>query len=731
MAYFTSVTRVLQDAVSADAQTAATMLPNIVSGFITELSKRYKQDATLLHNKAICRTIESVLAVVATTSHLEPLLLLFAPKITELMMQPTSSYVVETLLACTYHVLDVVAADTGANGDDGADDSTAALAVNQASVNAIARIEEVLTGIVGDVCEACNELASNTCGAHSVTSLCHMLCGVPIRGVPRATARTQWFPRLALRVTEEFVATVRKWGVGMAGWMSCCTTATSAVLLQGLLRCAATSEAIYRTLVVNGVESIPALIPALVTHPVGVHVVQAYLRTRHPGAAAAAAAEQGPEMPWRRVLAHLTPRLDAICQAAVDASNTLGGGGGGIDDEQETDEGHKRRKRRGDYGDGEGAEATEGLHHALYCLQDLALYTRSEAELREFYDVVVKSRLETLLSCQALTFILVKLTRKLASSGSSSSSSGGANGGDEDAESEGVAGTSEKKADHRSKVKADEAAGVTYFQTATELRRDVCNDITSALKVRNPKGAAHVLLVDRVLADTGVELASNIVQCGRTAAATFLHTLDKARQEDLVMVAKNAHGSRVLQLIIETISVDAAPKSGFSLRSLTAAAAAAPSQPVAPRQQQHQGNNKNQPKQQQQRGKTPVGPAPAPVDGSGAAPAPQHQQQTPRSLFHRFFRRFEPALVQLATDRFGGFVVQAFYEFGPVDVKEAIVKALGPHFNDLSADFYGKKVIVKCCVEQFLFRADEWRKLAERNSNVKLMLQQVLAAERT
>jgi hypothetical protein len=92
-----------------------------------------------------------------------------------------------------------------------------------------------------------------------------------------------------------------------------------------------------------------------------------------------------------------------------------------------------------------------------------------------------------------------------------------------------------------------------------------------------------------------------------------------------------------------------------------------------------------------------------------------------------FFRRLENQLVRLACHRYASFVIQQIYDQGTLALRERMAQSLSKHMNELKDDFFAGKLMAKCMVEQYMYRKEEWFQMAERQSTVKRLMQQILA----
>ena len=296
--------------------------------------------------------------------------------------------------------------------------------------------------------------------------------------------------------------------------------------------------------------------------------------------------------------------------------------------------------------------------------------------------------------------------------------------------------------------------GAPYFVVSTALKEEVCVQLCRTLKespivTEGKKGAAQALLVEKVLGDQhGSSICYNLLRMGPKASSHLFNSFDKIKVDDIAtIVSSTLGGSCVLQrFILSAVAKDA------------------------------MSGNQNRP--------NPNVATPSPTD----APAKGAAQTAPTtSTLLRFVRRLEMNLGYMASGKFAGFVIECAYEQSNVEGKEVIIKGLIPVYTALfggesrnqqnakrdngwptsnatlnkdglrvaaprnvvktqpavaktvsialplqlegQGTTIAKKVLVKCCVDQYVHRKADWLKLAEKQASVKMAMQRILATE--
>ncbi|KAK7200153.1 hypothetical protein NESM_000066000 [Novymonas esmeraldas] len=353
-----------------------------------------------------------------------------------------------------------------------------------------------------------------------------------------------------------------------------------------------------------------------------------------------------------------------------------------------------------------------------YVLQDLVLYAPTATHLQWLWRRVLEPRLAHLFDVPALTPVLVQLVKRcafgglvltpVASSGLAAAAAG-PSGGDAagaSAATEVVHHGTTLPADAVAMLRKEAAQRVRYTAVPTAFQTVVCASVCALAKQRTAKGAAQYLLVEAALGDKGFDVARYLLHLHPSASTMLQYALDKLQRDDLVAVVCHQRGSPFMQQYIKVAAL-AAPKAGTS------------------------------------------GGGGGAADASAAGP------------LMRLYRRLQSSLAALVQDKYAAFVVEGLYEAAPVPVKEALVKALVPLYQDLrrqgsgsvaptaaaeaaeaaAADaeadassatpqrFIAYKVMSKCCVEQYVHRKDDWVKMAERQCHVQRLMRRMLLSE--
>lgn len=151
---------------------------DVLDGFCTEVAKRVTKDGTaLLGSRVVCRVIELALST-AEARHVQALTYALLGKVVELAASPTASFMLETLMASTYHV---VGKELDAAAAVGADPASLATATGRGGIPALPKLfgmffEELL--------EAAADLLWHKSGAKTLAAAILVASGVPVRGVP-------------------------------------------------------------------------------------------------------------------------------------------------------------------------------------------------------------------------------------------------------------------------------------------------------------------------------------------------------------------------------------------------------------------------------------------------------------------------------------------------------------------------------------------------------------------
>ena len=129
------------------------------------------------------------------------------------------------------------------------------------------------------------------------------------------------------------------------------------------------------------------------------------------------------------------------------------------------------------------------------------------------------------------------------------------------------------------------------------------------------------------------------------------------------------------------------------------------------------------------------------------------------SAVGKFQRRLLPNVEVLASNKYSAFLIEALYDLGNSAAKEELVVQLAPLLQkvkeeerahgrsaatitpDVDAEkaaqesgagagrFFLRKVLLKCCVDQYVVNAEQWRAVATRQAHVKKLMHAILATE--
>eukprot|EP00744_Colponema_vietnamica_P016420 GILI01023034.1.p1 GENE.GILI01023034.1~~GILI01023034.1.p1 ORF type:complete len:601 (-),score=158.83 GILI01023034.1:142-1677(-) len=505
----------------------------------------------------------------------------------------------------------------------------------------------------------------------------------------------------------------------------------------------------------------------------GSRVVQSFLRNTYSvnetevDAAAAARWEQVLNM----VLSH--PKLDEViatpgaaieklstdhpessAASAVDEDEEVEGEAEGGSDGLVSSTSGQKRGREGDHGEpraahSKGGPRTNNVSHPnqgdnsgnsglnptvsplFFLILDLITYCPDEEHLRLLWDDLLSPKLNALVSAPDFGAVLTRFTRKCAYHGLNALAEGASLEGGNAAPIN--TNHIQQGQLEEPNVKADIQNGAPYFTVQPTFKESVVNEICRALKQRCTKGAAQALIVEKILGEThSGAVAYNLLHIGAKPCAHFFNAVDKLKSEDLTAAASSAAGACVFQRFILTAAAR------DSLAGATATTTFAPKVPQAPA-----------PKPA---GKKPAGATTQSTPAPTADATASLVKKDTGSLI-RFIRRITPFLPTLVANKYAGYVVECAYEHSSIEGKEEIAKNLAEfyqsivneddtvrnerykgsvgfgavHSLDPVARNIAKKVMVKCCVEQYVHRRADWLKLAERQSNVKRMMMQILA----
>eukprot|EP00796_Vickermania_ingenoplastis_P012466 gene12466-8550_t len=695
MAYFMAAQRTLQP-----GATDPIMLASAVDGFFQELVKLLRADPSfcLLRNVQICQTIEMALRN-ALLLHSKTLLFVFLGHVPTLITSPVASYVFETLLASISQGLSGLATSVSdAEGNSAALEEE--MRVGGQGIHTGSGIPSTATLLshaleeLGDMVET---LLTHDAASRTTRSVILMLGGLPIRGAPPPHPAVR-FQTLLGPLAEKVMHTVESWyrseyHMTDAGeiWLTAVQTPSTSILLQSLLRVSSEGTRVddaCRQYLERLTYRRAPLLQELLLNGMGCHVFQSFLQVPTP----AALCVEGDDT-------ILAVAAAGRCLTPDEVAHLLQGCAWG------------RSLRMAQRAWGPDLAAAHDSPHAHFVLQDLARYAPSGAHLFILWREAFSLLLPVCWSRPRLGAALVALLRKAALDGAESvgpQETDGTQRSDDAAEA--------------AAIQKDIGQGVRFFSVPCAIQRIICEDICQSLKAhqiderRHAKGAAEVLLVQlagatdpndngeahpptestEVPAGFGPDVARYLLRFHPRASAMLQHSVEKLRVEDLQRAARHRKGSLVLQRYLHTAAIIASP-----LKNV----------------------------QQSAETKTP--------SGSATLVHAEHD----KSPAGRFFRRVYPFLIDWVQDTYAGYVVEALYDTAPLAIKEGIVQCLRPlldrtnkpELTTREADtpeakalrlrtVIAKKVLQKCCVEQYAYRPDEWRKLAQRQFQVRQLM---------
>lgn len=747
LSYFRSVQRALEDQTSGGGDAGA--LASIVDGFFSELLKLLRADSTfyILRNGTACRVIELALTS-ALLLHVKSLLYVFLGHIGELMISPVASYTLETLLASLSQGLSALAE----TNPEALEAELAEGGVGTHTGSGVPSSATLLRSMSEELCERAEDLIVHDVGGRALRSVVLVLGGRPIRQAP-LPAHPVAFPSILGAVAEAVVAAIEE-GYGREyntsspseSWMAAVQAPATSLVVQNLLKVSdegsVTDRCVRQRLDRLEYKGKPLLHHMLVDQ-LGCHVFQSFVQVPPPAAvveAGDAAATRG---------------------TAATASSSSAKGSEGEEDAQQ------QRAVPGGASSCSWSRAAElvlvDLDNLLkpgselvaqtgYVLQDLVLYAPTTVHLEWLWRRVLEPRLLLLLDVPALTAVLVQMVKRCAFEGvlvplsaqpsmgvvGQRADSDGAEGG-ATATSTAAAAAAEVShhgavlpADVVAMVRKESGQRVRYSPVSVALQAAVCGRICEIAKQRATKGAVQYFLVDGTLGDRGYEVARYLMHLHPSASTLLQHSLDKLQREDLVAVVRHRKGSQFLQQYIRVAAL-ATPK------------------------------------------------APQSSSGTGKSAAPTEE---PKGPLMRLLRRLQPSLKTLLYDRYAAFMLETLYECASLGVKEALVKALVPLYQEMRTagglpaaaeeaqpvqqqqqqqeqhegegegageeENYGEggeaevayaapspaqqrfiafKVMSRCCVEQYVHRREDWTKLAERQCHVQQLLRRMLLSE--
>ncbi|KAL7700956.1 hypothetical protein NQL31_007042 [Lotmaria passim] len=777
LSYFRSVQRALEEQNSGGGDAGA--LASIVDGFFSELLKLLKADATfyILRNGTACRVIELALTN-ALLLHVKSLLYVFLGHICELMISPVASFTLETLLASLSQGLSAL----GEASPEGLEAELLEGGVGTHTGSGVPSSATLLRSMTEELCERAEDLIIHDIGGRALRSVVLMLGGRAIRQAPQPLHPVA-FPRILGTLAESIITALEE-GYGREystadpaeAWMAAVQVPATSLVVQNLLR-VSEEGSVVDTCVRRRVEALSykgkPLLRHLLVDPLGCHVFQSYVQVPPP----AAVVEAGDAVATRATTATTkaltasstssTPRSAASKPGKENGKATVTEVGG--EGEKGKDEAERESKREeGDAWAVPGgadsccwSRAAElvlvevdnllkpGSHlvaQTSYVLQDLVLFAPTTTHLQWLWHRLLDPRLPLLFNVPAMTAVLVQVAKRCAFEGvvlpalptptgiaapssDEPTPAGGANS---------LAGGSEVShhgtvlpADVLAMLRKKAAQHIRYSPVSVAFQATVCARVCELAKQRVAKGAVQYLLVDGALSGKGYELARYLAHLHPSASTLLRHSLDKLQREDLVAAVQHQKGSQFMQQYIKVAAL-ATPKSASANNNTSAS------------------NGKSR----QAKGT---------ASSSTATITTTRDEKGP---LMRLFRRLQSSLPALICDKYAAFVIETLYECGSLGVKEALVQALVPIYQDmrrlnpLTAEdeqqqqqhdtrveteaeveavtttpsptqqrFITYKVMSKCCVEQYMHRKDDWKKLAERQCHVQQLLRRMLLSE--
>jgi hypothetical protein len=799
LAYFKSVQRALEEQAGGGGDAGA--LASIVDGFFSELLKLLRADATfyILRNGTACRVIELALTN-ALLLHVKSLLFVFLGHTCELMISPVASYTLETLLASLSQGLSAL----GETNPEGLEAELTEGGVGTHTGSGVPSSATLLRSMVEELCEHAEDLIIHDIGGRALRSVVLMLGGRAIRQAPQPLHPVS-FPAIVGTLAEA-VMTALEDGYGReyntAGpaeaWMAAVQAPATSLVAQSLLRVSDEGTVVDRC-VRQRIEQLTykgkPLLHHLLVDPLGCHVFQSYVQVPPPAAvveagdAAASSSSSSSLLPLPRPPAQRLSGVDKGDEGEVegDAGVTALRVPGGADSccwsraaELVLLEVDNLLKPGSDL-----------VAQTSYVLQDLVLYAPTTVHLQWLWHRLLWPRLLLLFDVPALTAVLVQVAKRCAFEAvllTPPTPTGiAAQAGDDVA-----AGAAGSEVSHHGTVlpgdvltmlRKDVAQGIRYSPVPVVFQATVCARIAALAKQRVAKGVLQFLLVNAALGERGYELARYLMHLYPSASTLLQHSLDKLQREDLMAVVCHQKGSQFMQQYIRVAALvtprgstpgssgnNAGKKSG---RGGGGGGASATTTTTTTTSSSSSAAAKDSRK---------VG-----VDVISDASGP----------LMRLFRRLQSSLPTLIYDKYATFTLETLYECSPLGVKEALVQALVPlyqemrtqnpmavtaaadaaegdaakakkaHQHDASADdakeqleeegpdsiaatttmaadgqgelesapsptqqrFIAYKVMSKCCVEQYVHRKEDWRKLAERQCRVQQLLRRMLLSE--
>ncbi|CCW71834.1 unnamed protein product [Phytomonas sp. Hart1] len=710
MSYFMSVQRVIEECANSGGDASVSI--GIVDGFFVELMKLLKADRSfyILRNGKICRVIEAALKN-SPLLHCKSLLFVFLGHIVELITSPVASYMLETLFASVSRALSNLE-DQGALASE--------MLMGGPGMHAESGVPSTATllhSVIEELCESSEDMLVHEVGSRALRSIILVLGGLTIRNEPPAVHPVCFTDNLGVLATALISALekgyCREYGTpGPAeAWMAAARDNTCSFVVQSLLRVSEegspTDLAVRQRLEGLWFNSKP-LLQVFLLDSIGVHIFQAYLKVPTPEAVLNAGDQLSLyqharlSSPVGSLVSGTATKQQCLHSVDVkDGDEPSQGGPYGKKAEvwskkqllEECCWGKAMRLIQGELSQLLDT-ASERVAQTGYVLQDLTLYSPTAAHLQLLWEEVIQPYLSHLTKIHSLGGVLTTLLKKCAFSGLVVAPK----------EGKSESNSTTTPYDLSTVLREDESKGVRYFSVPLSFEQLVAKELCMLFKSEVPKGAAQYLLVERRLGEQSYELARYILHLRSPASILLRQGIDKLRLEDVLNLCKHHKGSLVLQQYLRASS---------SAQSF-----------IKPHVPRNQGNGVN--------------------SVSGHIESKPEVDSAEKGEVVRFFRRIQSHIEDLVGDKYATFVVEMLYEVASIGLKESIVKALIPihealkpsfnsetQGNELSKDatsqsFISRKVLHKCCVEQYIYRQEDWRKTAQLQCRVQRLLQSIV-----
>ena len=301
------------------------------------------------------------------------------------------------------------------------------------------------------------------------------------------------------------------------------------------------------------------------------------------------------------------------------------------------------------------------------------------------------------------------------------------------------------------------------ISVSSETKKTLATNISNTAKSFSKKGVVQHLLVDSFTAvqagveaeslskppktdgeeeeahqqpeksgptNVGPELVTELLRFGRACSSMVVTAFDKLTLQDFIGAAQHPQGTHVVQQLVISMSQPAPSATGEAASSGKQQAATSASTAQRP-VEKISVNNLGKKRGRDGQPVPPTTPRGGALQAATAAPPAPSPSSAAADLgpLTRLYRRLEQHLYDLAVNRYSSFVVEKLYDYGSMALKEALLTVLKQRHYDLKNDFVGGKLISKINLEQFMFRTEEWRKMSERQTSVKRLMQQILNAE--